>query len=320
VVIQRNILPLPWERAGERVIGYVLLAVAALLVAACSFTRLAYMNAALAYENATPVLAWMAGDYVDMSGGQKDWVRERLQRAMAWHRAQELPEYRRFLEDMLARADGTITADDARFVHHSVRAYYHRALDHIAPDIADFVLQLDEEQVARLERRFEKDNRKFVTESLKDTPEERRRRAARKYLEHIEEWVGDLSESQRELVFSRVAELGEFPEDQLADRRYRQAEIVALARARPPREKAIEELRRLLVRTESWRRAEYREKVRLRDERLFEMFGELGATLTPEQRAALRARVRGFMHEVAELSAANPAPEKRPGFSSATGS
>ena len=278
-------------------------AIATLLVAACSFTRLAYMNAPLAYDNATPVLAWMAGDYVDLSGEQKAWVRDHVARAMAWHRARELPEYRHFLEDLAVRAEGPITADDARAVHHAVRAYYHRALDHIAPDIADLLLQLDEEQVAQLEHKFEKDNRKFVKESLKDSPDERRRRDAKRYLGHLEEWVGDLTDAQRELVFERVAAFGEFPEDQLADRHYRQAAILAIARDKPPRDKAVDEVRRVLVRTDSWRRAEYREKVRQRDEKLFELVADLGATLTREQRAALLARIRGFNHDVSELVA-----------------
>jgi hypothetical protein len=172
----------------------------------------------------------MAGDYVDMSGEQRSWVRERLERAMAWHRAEELPEYRRFLEDLLVRTEGPIGAEDARLVHRTVREYYHRALDHIAPDLADFLLQLDEEQVTQLERKFAKDNRKFLKESVEGTREERRKRDATKYLDHIEEWVGDLTQAQRDLVASRVAAFGEFPEDQLADRRYRQAQIRAPGR------------------------------------------------------------------------------------------
>ena len=281
----------------------VALAIAVLVVAACSFTRLAYLNAPLAYDNATPVLAWMAGDYVDLSGSQKAWVREHVAHAMAWHRARELPEYRRFLEDLAVRAEGRITADDARAVHHAVRAYYHRALDHIAPDIADLLLQLDDEQVAQLEQKFAKDNRKFVKESIKDSPDERRERDAKRYLEHLEEWLGDLTDAQRDLVFERVSAFGEFPEDQLADRRYRQSAIVAIAREKPPRDKAIEEVRRILVQTDSWRRAEYREKVRARDEKLFQLVADLGATLTPEQRAALRERIRGFTRDVSELAA-----------------
>ena len=104
-------------------------------------------------------------------------------------------------------------------------------------------------------------------------------------------------------VFSFAA-FGQFPEDQLADRRYRQTEILALVRARPPRDRMVEQLRRLLVQTDSWRRPEYRDKVRVRDERLFELVAELGATLSPEQRAAMRERVRRFMRDVTELTAA----------------
>jgi hypothetical protein len=71
---------------------------ACLLLAGCTtLTHLAYSNAALAYRNLPPMLAWMVDDYVDMSGGQKEWVRERIGRIMHWHRAHELPEYRRFL-------------------------------------------------------------------------------------------------------------------------------------------------------------------------------------------------------------------------------
>jgi len=33
------------------------------------------------------------------------------------------------------------------------------------------------------------------------------------------------------------------------------------------------------------------------------MFADLGATITPEQRAALRERLRGFMRDVNELTA-----------------
>ena len=286
-----------------RLLRPLLALAAALLATACSFTRLAYMNAPLAYDNATPVLAWMAGDYVDLSGGQRAWVREHLARAMAWHRARELPEYRRFLEELAVRAEGTITAEDARAVHRAVRAYYHRALDHIAPDIADLLLQLDEEQVAQLEQKFEKDNRKFVKESVKDSPDERRERDAKRYVEHLEEWLGELTDAQRDLVFERVAAFGEFPEDQLADRRLRQLAIVAIAREKPPRDKAIDEVRRVLVRTDSWRRTEYREKVRQRDEKLFQLVADIGATLTPEQRAALRTRIRGFTRDVSQLAA-----------------
>lgn len=282
----------------------ILALAAACLLAACSLTRLAYSNAALAYANATPVLAWMVGDYVEMSDFQKGWVRERLAKTMAWHRASELPEYRRFFEWALARAEDGISVEDARAGHRELRARYHRLLEHMLPDMADFLMQLDAEQIIQLERRFAEDNRKIVKESVEGTPEERQARRVGKLLDHIEEWTGRLSDSQRELVAGRALAFPELLEERLGDRGYRQAEALALARSRPSREQAIARLKFLLVDTDTWRRPDLLKKMRERDEQLFAMIAALSATLSAEQRVHLQKRMRGFMRDIIELTAA----------------
>lgn len=285
-------------------LGLILALAAACLLAACSLTRLAYSNAALAYANATPVLAWMVGDYVEMSDFQKGWVRERLAQTMAWHRASELPEYRRFFEWALARAEDGISVEEARTAHRELRAHYHRLLEHMLPDMADFLLQLDSEQIIQLERRFAEENRKIVGESVQGTPEERQARRTGKYLDQVEEWTGRLSDPQRELVAGRVDALPELIEERLGDRHYRQAEALALMRSKPSREQTIARLKLLLVDTEAWRRPDFLKRMRERDELLFEMIAALSATLSPAQRAHLQKRMRGFMRDITELTAA----------------
>jgi hypothetical protein len=289
----------------RRALRLIVLAAAALLLASCSFTRLAYMNAALAYTNATPVLAWMVGDYVELSGAQKDWVRERLGRGFAWHRAEQLPEYRRFFETVLKQAEDTISVEEARAGYREVRTLYHRLLERMAPDIADFLLQLDAEQVAQMERKFGDDNRKVAREAAQGSPEARRERRLKRYLDHIEEWTGRLSGPQHGLVAERVAAMEDPVEERVADRRYRQGEILSLVRNKPPREQAIAALKRLLVDTESWRQPRYLQKLRERDEKLFAMIAALSQTLTPEQRDHFQKRVRGFMRDITELTASS---------------
>src|SRR5258708_24869848 len=212
-------------------------AAAILLLGACSLQRLAYSNVALAYSNASPVLAWMAGDYVDMTDEQKEWVRVRIERAFACHREQELPEYRRFLERVLEQSRDDISVEEARAALRDIREAYHRTLDRIVPDLAEFLSQIDAEQAKQLERSFARDNRKFIAESLRGTPVERRERRVGKLLDNLEEFTGPLSAAQRALVTERAGALPELVDEQLADRRYRQAEILALVRSNPPREK-----------------------------------------------------------------------------------
>ena len=91
-----------------------------------------------------------------------------------------------------------------------------------------------------------------------------------------------------------------------ATARYRQArDRSRSSRASPRASRWSPGLQRLLVDTESWRRPEYLAKLRERDQQHFEMIAALTATLTPEQRAHLQKRLRGFMRDITELTASN---------------
>jgi hypothetical protein len=275
------------------------LAVTALagILAACSLTRVAYNNASFA-------LVWAVDDWFELNEGQRGWVRDRLDQLLSWHRANELPEYRRFLQETAERASSRVTGEDARWAYREFRVLYRRSMEQLIPDMADFLLQLEPAQLARLERRFAESNAKAEKESLAGTPEERRERRAQRFIEQAEDWVGPLAVAQRELVRSRVLAMTDIAAEWMADRRLRQAETLALARAKPPRARMAEGLRRLLIDTDAWRRPQYVEQLKERDEHVFALVGALGTTLTPEQRAQASRRVRGYAADVAYLMAA----------------
>lgn len=287
----------------RRAFDFLLAGAAALLLAACSLQGLVFSNVTTAYNNATPVLAWMVDDYVDLSEVQKEFVRERLTRTVAWHRARELPEYRRFFETVLARIEDNITVDEAREAHRDIRASYHRLLEHMLPDFADLLLQLDAEQLTQLERKFNEENRKIVREAARETPEERDAKRVRRFVDNLEEWTGRLSGAQRDLVAARVKTMAVYTDERVAERRFRQGEILALARTKPAREQVIAGLKRLLIDTDTWRRPDYRRKLAERDNQIFEMIATLSTTLSADQRANVQKRVRGFMKDITELSA-----------------
>lgn len=281
---------------------------AVLALAACSsgaFTRLAYNNITIAYGNLAPMLTWMVDDYVDLHGSREDWVRERLDRAIAWHRAEELPRYRAFLESTLALSDAPYRAEDIASRQRELRGYYHRVMERVLPDTAEFLANVDAEDIAHLERKFAEENRRFVRESVRGSPEERVERRLRRFAGHLESWVGPLDAAQRQLLAARYGELRDLSEEMLGERRFRQTEILALARAKPPRDQMQAALRRLLVETDSWRRPEYVEKLKERDARMQALIAELSATLSERQRDALKRRIRGFLRDISTLTAAS---------------
>jgi hypothetical protein len=285
-----------------RIARFLSLAAAAAILAACSSTNLFYSNIAFAYSNAAPMLTWWVDDYVDLSEGQKDWVRERFDRLLSWHRSRELPAYGALLASIEASLEDGLTVEEVRKAHREIRRGYHRVVEQVLPHMAELLLQLDAEQVESMERKFAEDNRRALKESAVN-PEERRSRGIRKAIEHLEAWTGTLEASQRELVAARVRALPDISADYMADRRYRQAETLALIRAKPDREAMIAGLRRLLIDTETWRRPDYLRKLQERDTRNFEMLAVLSSTLSSEQQAHLHRRLRGFIADITTLVA-----------------
>jgi hypothetical protein len=281
---------------------------AILAIAGCSsaaFTRLAYNNAALAYSNLGPMLTWIVDDYVDIEGSREDWVRVRIERVLAWHRSEELPRYRELLETMLAKSVRAYRVEDIAAHQKALRAAYHRVVGQVIPDTAEFMAGMDSSEIERMEKKFAEDNRQFAKEALRGSPEARLERRMKRFIGHLESWVGSLTSEQRELVASRYPTLTDVSEELMAERRSRQEQLLALARARPPRPQIEATLRRIFIETDSWRRPEYAAKLRERDQQLGSMISELSATLTDEQRAHLQKRIRRFLGDISTLTASN---------------
>ena len=280
-------------KAGYRAVA---LALVALALAACSVSRLAYLNA-------PPLAMWYIGGYVNLSDAQKTFVRDRLTRAIAWHREAELPQYQRSIEVLIAKVDGKVSVEDARTTYARARDYYHRAVEHLLSDFADLLLMLEPSQVAQVEKKFADDNEKMVKESVRGTADERRAKRAMRFVEQFEDWTGTLAPAQREIVLNGTRSLADSTEERLGDRRYRQSEILQLIRAKPPREAATAKLRALFIDTDSWRRPAYTRMLRERDDRLIEVVSELSATLTPTQRASVQRRMNGYVRDITSITA-----------------
>lgn len=287
----------------KRAIRSVLLAAAALALAACaSLTQLAYSNAALAYTNLPPMIAWAVDDWVEMSGDQKEWVRGRIDRLMHWHRTHELPEYRRFFEKVLAESAEPFTVAEVGDAYEDLRRAYRRAMEQALPDIAEFLSRVDSVQAAQMEKKFAEDTRKMVRESTRGTPEQRFERRVKRFVQHLEGWLGDVSDAQREIVEAHYRGLPQYFEERLAERRVRHTETMALIRAKAGKEQMLAGLRRLMLESDTWRRPEYREKLAQRERRMFEMVAALSASLDAGQRAHLQKRIRGYVRDIRTLT------------------
>lgn len=281
-------------------VRFVLLAALALAAAGC--TRLAYMNAPLAYSQVPRLVAWTVEGYVDLSREQKDRLHTRLARAMAWHRTRELPEYARFLDSVARRSDRAFTDAEVANAWGDVRADYRRVVEHLLPDAADLLVSLDGGQLAHLQRRFDEENRKFAKAAARGTRAERDAQAAKKMAAHLREWVGPLDRRQHAMVQAWARSMPPLVEERLADRRYRQSQTIALARS-GDRRRAMEGLRRILLDTDAWRGPRLRAGLEEREQATLHMIAMVSGTLSARQRAHLRERIHGYVQDIARVAA-----------------
>lgn len=264
-----------------------------LLLAGCSATE-------FAYNNADTWLRWQAGSYFDLGGAQAGVELLRLAAFLAWHRAQALPQYARLADEAGVRLARGATQADLVWGYDAIRQQSREGLRRAGAGLGDFLDRLSPAQIEHLERRFTEENRKFAREALEGTPEERRGRRLKRMLHSLEDWLGELSDAQRERVrqFNDGAPLNGELRDR--ERRRRQAELLAMLRTK-------ESARRLADWAAQWERG--REPALAAANRafmdgMFAMLTELERTLSTRQRQIAIARMREYARDFDLLAAA----------------
>jgi hypothetical protein len=268
----------------------------ALLLAGCSATE-------LAYNNADTLIRWQAGRYLDLKNPQAEEFNARLAAFLVWHRSTALPQYARLASEAGARLERGASLADMVWGYDAIRQQAREGLRRAGADTGNFLDRLTPAQIENLERRFAEDNAKFAGEWLEGTPEEQRTRRLKRLTHTLEDWLGELSDAQRERVrqFNEAAPLNAEMRDR--ERRRRQAELLAMVRAR-------ESARRLADWAAEWDRG--REPAFARANReftdgLLAMLAGLERTLSPQQRALAVARLREHARDFQLLASARVA-------------
>lgn len=265
----------------------------ALLLAGCSATE-------LAYNNADTLIRWQAGRYLDLQNSQAEEFNARLATFLVWHRSAALPQYARLAGEAGARLERGASLADMVWGYDAIRQQAREGLRRAGADTGDFLDRLTPAQIENLERRFAEDNVKFAREWLEGTAEQQRARRLKRLTHTLEDWLGELSDAQRERVrqFNEAAPLNGEMRDR--ERRRRQAELLAMLRAK-------ESARRLADWAAEWDRG--REPAFARANReftdgLLAMLADVERTLSPRQRTLAVARLREHARDFQLLAAA----------------
>lgn len=265
-------------------------ALAVLLLSGCSAVQ-------LGYRNADTFLRWQANSYLDFEGRESEELDQRIAAFLAWHRGNALPQYVALAEEAAVRSGRGLSREDLVWGYDAARGQVREGLRAAAREAAPMLDRLRPEQFTHLEQRFGEDNRKFARDFLSGTPEDRRNRRMKRNIERLEDWVGTLTEAQVERVRQYSDRLP--PNEALRDRdrRRRQAELLAMLRAR-------EAGRRLEDWAANWdggRDPAFQAAVKAQVAEYMDLLVDLDKSLSAAQREHVVRRLRGYAGDFAAL-------------------
>ncbi len=235
----RRLAPFPFLR-GER-LRRLLLACAVLGLTACNAMKLGYQQGdRLAY--------WWIDSYVDVSAAQEPLTRDAIARFFAWHRTDQLPEIAGLLGRARNMVQQPVSAEAVGRIQDGAQRLARVAFDRCAPDVADLLLTLTPEQIARMEKKFADANAKYRKEYLRPDPEAREEARFDKVMDYARLIYGRFSSDQETTIRRAIAPVVQGAEARYAERIKRQQEWLALVRQvqaeHPPKAQVLAMLKR----------------------------------------------------------------------------
>lgn len=284
---------------STRVFALCLVTLACLALGACTAFR-------LVYGQMDHVIFLTLDRYLDINPGYELRLKERIARYVEWHRRTQLPAYAQILRDAGERLQGPVSkAEVVAFnerVYERLRVMALRAV----PDFADLALSLTPENLRQLEKKFAEKNDEFYKEHVKGSEETLRRRRFEKSLESYEDWFGRLDGAQRERLREKMDAQPLHGTLRYEERLRRQRDLLALlARVQKerPEAKTVEAwMRDYAYRFEHPPSPERRAQVGAMRDAAAENILFVIAMATPEQRAAARRRIQGYLDDIRQLT------------------
>ena len=266
------------------------------LIAGCSALR-------LGYRQADTLLAWRANEYFDLNPLQKHELDVRLEPLLIWHRYEQLPEYAAFLATAIKKAQAGLKHDDIVWFVDGFKARYRVIVSHGAVDAAEMLAALAPEQIVALQKRWDKDNRKFVSENELDGSLEKRKRARlKKTLSQIVDWTGSLTYEQEQKIEVLLDAVPLIEHLRHADRIRRQQEFLQLLKLRTNQREFRPKLQAWLL---DWERGRTPEFEQLSGEvyaKRIAFYLALDKLLTHGQRQIVLHRLQDYVDDCKALS------------------
>jgi len=191
-----------------------------LTVTACSAVK-------LSYNNAQDLTYWWLNSYIKFTPEQKPVIKAELAKLHDWHRFNEIPVYSQILHSLQQKVDHDITSKQSCEVMESFRERYRMLNLQFEPIIERIAPSLSHEQLAHIQKHFDKNNKKWHKEWLEGTEEERNQRRLERAINRAEIFYGRLNDQQKDILKRNIRVSAFDPHYSYSERVRKQEDAIA---------------------------------------------------------------------------------------------
>ena len=157
-------------------------------------------SASFTYNN----LGWLSGfwidDYVDLNSQQSDKFKQIVKTSRDWHRETQLPLYKKDLESLKSMLDVDVNQQQLKQHFLQAKQHWQTLVEKLEPDLINLANSLSIEQRTEFVAAIQASIDDEYEEYQKKTPAEYKKKRLEEELENYKEWLGTLSNEQKELI------------------------------------------------------------------------------------------------------------------------
>ena len=210
------------------------------------------------YNRLDFIVPWYIDDYVNLDRGQEDFLEERLDPFLTWHRREELPRYVETVAYFEDAVSDSLEREELEAIQEDFEAAYRRLESRGMEWMLALGAELTDEQMDELLENFEERQEEFEKEYLERDDEEFVADSYERLKDNLEDYMGRLDKEQRAIAQRASQELVR------ADNEWHQEQ-----------QRWLERLRVILAREPGW------------EDRLMQAIAEREENFTPQYTAAI---------------------------------
>ena len=199
-----------------------------------SLVLLAGCTNAWFYDQLDWLVPWYVEDYVDLTREQNRNLKEQLVPLLDWHRKEELAEYLALLERVEADLQQPLSAEVIESWIEAATVALNRLELRVLPLAFDLGDQLSDEQMQEFLDKLWERQTELETEYLARTDEEYVEESYENFEDNMTQFLGRLSDAQKQRLQEAAASLTRFDAAWLADRKTWLEMLQAILQERAP--------------------------------------------------------------------------------------